>query len=134
MRGHGLTRPFELDLVLRSEAATELARSPAVDVLQVCLRVDAPRTVVVAERRPAYFEGLEVGGRTPAEAAEGALEGVLEGLPEVPVEVGVDNRIQGRVEISDPEKDGHQDVGARASLPTECRYDVPRTNQLRSID
>lgn len=77
-------------------------------MLQVGLRVDGLGAVVVPEAGPAQVQGVQVGRRPPAEAAERALKGVLEGLSEVPVEVGVDERVQGGVEVADPEdRDDH---------------------------
>lgn len=77
-------------------------------MLQVGLRVDGLGAVVIPETGPAQVQGVQVGRRPPAEAAERALQGVLEGLSEVPVEVSVDERVQGGVEVADPEdRDDH---------------------------
>lgn len=49
-----------------------------------------------------------------ATEAEDLPEDVGESVLEVPVGHHVDDRVQGRVEVSDPEEDGDDDVGTRA--------------------
>ena len=44
------------------------------------------------------------------------LKSVAKGFPEILVEIGVDERIEGRIEISDPEKDFNDNIGAVTGL------------------
>lgn len=96
--------------LLVSQRRAELGGAASVDVLEVGLRVDAAGAVVIPQAGPPHVQGVQVGGRAPAQAAEGALQGVAERLPELAVEVGVDKGVQGRVEVANPEHQDHHHV------------------------
>jgi len=68
---------------------------------------------------------MGVGGRRSAAATGG--ERALEGVPEVAVEERVDERIERRVDVADPEQNGHDDRRRRrAQLAAQRVVDVPR--------
>lgn len=57
-----------------------------------------------------------------------ALQRFLERHPEFAVEVGVDERVQSRVEVADPEHEGHNPRRAVAHFRSaDCCYYVPGT-------
>lgn len=61
------------------------------------------------------------------EAWEEWLQSVLECISEVTVEVCINDGIKRRVEVTDPEENGNEDVGAGTELrPTERCYHIPK--------
>lgn len=102
-------------------------------MLQVRLRVDTARALVVSQRVTPHVQGVQVGRRTSTQAAEGALQRVLKRLPEVPIEVSVDERVQRWVEVADPEEESDDDVRAEAGFAAERRDDVPRTSATSGV-
>lgn len=89
-----------------SKAAAKLAGASPVAfhrLVEIRLGEDAARALVVVQRGAAHVQRVQVGRRSPAQAAERPLQSVLERLPEVAVEVGVDQRIQRRVGVAYPE-------------------------------
>lgn len=100
-------------------------------MVQVRLRVNAARAVVVPERRPPRVQRVQVGRRAPAQVAERALQRVLERLPEVPVEVRVDQRVERRVEVADPEEHGHHGRRYVARLAAQRRDHVPAREKTK---
>lgn len=62
-----------------------------------------------------------------------ALKSILEGFPEVTVEVSVDKGIERRIEVSDPEEDGDNDIWTVTGFTTQRRDDVPVDTEVVHI-
>lgn len=67
-------------------------------------------------------------GRFLVQTEEHALQSVLERLPEVAIEVGIDEWVQRRVEVADPEQNGHQDVRTWTCVAAQRGCHVPIYN------